>query len=94
MPDNKIISRTPFDYREYRIVPVIASFDDLGHLRPLYVRIGEESLKIESSWTGTDFVNHTIYHCTVLEGGVRKPLVLSFVHDSLVWTIRPGSDVR
>lgn len=45
-----IISQNSYDCSGLIKVPVIASFDAEGHIKPLYVRIGEESLKIHSSW--------------------------------------------
>ena len=35
------VSYTSYDYAPVEIIPVIASFDSEGHIRPLYVRIGE-----------------------------------------------------
>ena len=34
-----IVSYTSYDYKSMKVVPVIASFDTEGHIKPLYVRI-------------------------------------------------------
>lgn len=68
------------------IVPVIASFDTSGTIRPLYVRIHEKSLKILSCWHQTEY-SFEKYHCTVELDGYTKDIVLIYHPSHSFWTI-------
>lgn len=50
------------------VIPVIASFDAEGRVKPLYVRIGELSLKVHSSWLKPSFAvwNFTAWSLTTI----------------------------
>lgn len=57
-------SKTTFNYANcIDIVSVIASFDADGHVKPLYVRINEESLKVKSSWLKPSFQGLMEFQC-------------------------------
>ena len=66
-----------YDHLPITVIPVIASFDTDGHIKPLYVRIDGLSLKVHSCWLKPSFSG-------VME---LKPLVLSFHMAEGVWTI-------
>ena len=70
-----------------QIVSVIASFDCDGHIKPLYVRIGEESFKVHSSWLKPSFLNTFTFQCQIIDGDMLKPLVLSYHVNESVWSI-------
>lgn len=69
------------------MVSVIASFDTDGHIKPLYVRVDEESLKVVSCWMKPAFVSSCTYQCKVEDHGVLKPLVLTYHMNESVWSI-------
>lgn len=81
------ISYTSFDHAPVTIVPVIASFDSEGHIRPLYIRIGEEPLKVHSFWVKPTFVNLIEFKCKVIDGDCLKPLAITYHQAECVWTI-------
>lgn len=81
------VSYTSFDYRPVDIVPVIASFDSEGHIKPLYVRIDGEPLKVMSSWVSSSFHNTIDFKCKVVVGDSLKPLALTFHRSEGMWTM-------
>lgn len=82
-----VTSHTSYDFKPHTIVPVIASFDSEGHVKPLYVRIGGLSLKVHSSWLKPSFGSILEFHCTVIDGDCLKPLILSYHQMESVWII-------
>lgn len=81
-------SKTTFNYANcIDIVSVIASFDADGHVKPLYVRINEESLKVKSSWLKPSFQGLMEFQCKVIDGDCLKPLLLTYHKTENVWTI-------
>lgn len=69
-------------------VSVIASFDVNGHVKPLYVRLGEESLKVHSSWIKPDsYASVCIYECQVIDNGVLKTITLNYHHHDKLWCV-------
>ncbi len=82
-----IISNNTYDYEINSAVSVIVSFDTDGHISPLYVRIGENSCKINSFWISQKFKNVIEYHCNVIDDCLLKPLTLSYHRAEDVWTI-------
>ena len=82
------VSNTSYDFsNNITIVSVIASFDTDGHVKPLYVRINEESLKIHSSWLKPSFKNLMEFQCKVIDNDCLKPLLLTYHKIENVWTI-------
>lgn len=68
-------------------VPVIASFDSGGHVRPLYVRVNGVSLKVHSCWLKASYGNIMEFSCQVIDGDLLKPLILTFFRTDHVWTV-------
>lgn len=68
-------------------VPVIASFDTEGRVRPLYIRSGEESLKIHSVVEKPSTFDFKEFQCQVIDGDRLKPLMLTYRMRDTVWTI-------
>lgn len=79
-----------FAYQSATIVPVIASFDSEGHIKPLYVGINGESYKIESCWASYNFRNIVDFKCKVIDGDYLKPLALTYYREEGMWTIPNG----
>lgn len=82
-----MVSNTSYDYMPHTIVSVIASFDTKGHVRPLYVRIGEESYKVHSSWLKPSFRGILEFRCQIVDGDSLKPLILEYHQSENVWII-------
>lgn len=86
------VSNNSYDYIPSNIVSVIASFDTDGHVRPLYVRINDDALKVHSSWLKPSFGGLMKFNCKVIDQGFLKPLLLTYHKTEGVWTI-PKSGV-
>lgn len=78
---------TSYEYANVNLVSVIASFDTDGHMKPLYVRIGENSYKIHSSWLKPSFSGILEYNCKIIDDNILKPLILTYHDRESVWTI-------
>ena len=70
-----------------QVVPVIASFDSDGNVKPLYVRIGEESLKVFSAIVKSSTAEIMTFRCQVVDGDTLKPLELSYHSRESLWAI-------
>lgn len=84
--DSKV-SYTSFDYKNTELIPVIASFDDSGHIRPLYVRINDKAYHVHSYWVKYAFSNITQFQCKIEDQDTLRPLLLSYYHREGVWGI-------
>lgn len=84
------VSYTTFDHAPAAPVPVIASFDGRGNIRPLYVRIGPEALKIHSARLRSASSGVVVYDCRVIDGDYQKPVTLVYHLKERLWTI-PGA---
>ena len=82
-----IISQTPYDCSSLTKVSVIASFDALGHIKPLYVRINEESLKVHSVWEKPSIRGIMEFQCKVIDNNCLKPLSLTYHNADNIWTV-------
>lgn len=65
----------------------MAFFDTNGHVRPLYVCINEEALKMHSSWLKPSFSGLMKFNCKVIDQGCLKPLVLTYHKTEGVWIL-------
>lgn len=78
----------PSIYNHLTIVPVIASFDTNGNIKPIYVRINNESLKIISAINYSESTFNVVeYSCKVIDGDYIKPLSLTYHAQDRIWTI-------
>lgn len=68
-------------------VPVIASFDTEGRVKPLYVRFGDECLKVHSAVEKPSTFDLKEFRCQVVDNGYLKPLALAYRMRDTVWTI-------
>jgi len=55
-----------------QIVPVIASFNDEGQIKPLYVGINGEQYKVESYWVRRSFSNQIEFQCKLIKENMLK----------------------
>ena len=86
---SQILSQNSHDYLREEIVPVIASFNDDGQIKPLYVGINGNSYKIDSYWVRRSFSNQVEFHCKIIIENVIKPIILTYYLHECIWTI-PG----
>jgi hypothetical protein len=84
---SQIVSYTSFDYEPVTMLPVIASFSDDGHIRPLYVRIAGESYKVDSYWVRSQFTNQIDFNCKLIVHDCLKPLLITYHVRECLWTI-------
>jgi hypothetical protein len=81
-----MISYNAQDYAPFTMIPVIASFSDDGHIRPLYVRIKGETYKVDSYWVRCHFRNRMEFNCKLIVNNFLQPLVITYHLDSCIWT--------
>ncbi|MCR4587163.1 MAG: hypothetical protein K5682_02035 [Lachnospiraceae bacterium] len=86
------VSYTNFDYTGEKLIPVIASFDTKGNVRPLYVRMEGIPRKIRSFALQTRFHNAMEFYCMVEleEAGRQVPLQLTYYFEEKIWTVPRG----
>ena len=82
-----IISRNSYDFLDADLIPVIASFDTEGHIKPLYVRIGEDSFKVHSSCFTPGPSPVISFDCQIIDNGILKPIKLRFHREERVWSV-------
>jgi hypothetical protein len=81
------VSYNNHDIRKVSVVPVIASFDSEGHIKPLYVRIDGMSCRVLSYWIKSTFINFVAFNCMVQVGELAKPVTLTYFIDETIWTM-------
>ena len=84
------ISYNNHDIRKVTVVPVIASFDSEGHIKPLYVRIDGLSCKVLSYRVKSTFINFVAFNCMVQVEDFAKPVTLTYFIDETLWTMPAG----
>ena len=89
---SQILSLNSHDYLSMQIVPVIASFNSDGQIKPLFVGLNGERYKIDSYWVGQCFSNQIIFHCKVITGDTLRPLILTYYMHECIWTIPNHSE--
>lgn len=80
------VSYTSFDHKPSDIVPVIASFDKQGNVRPLYVRLGSESYKVNDAFCQNEFSNTITFRCHIIDNEYLKPLILIYHRSCNMWS--------
>lgn len=75
------------DSPNLQIVSVIASFDTDGNSKPLYVRIGTESLKVYSASIKSTTAQIMTFRCQVVDRDTLKQLELSYHSLEYLWVI-------
>lgn len=82
-----IISHGLHDCTHLKIVSVISSFDCDGNIMPLYVRIGEESLKIYNAYQSESTFNLLHFQCEVMDYDRVKPIKLTYHINDHKWSM-------
>ena len=82
-------SYNSFDFQNGITVPVIASFNKVGEIRPLYIRINGYPLKITSFWVKSRFVNTMEFNCTVIDHGQERIMKITYYQAEGVWVMFP-----
>lgn len=69
------------------LVPVIASYDSEGHIKPLYVRIKDERYKVINYWIKTSCGNNIDFNCTLSLNDRTYKLMLTYHIRETAWSI-------
>lgn len=84
---SQILSQNSHDYLSMQIIPVIASFNDEGQIKPLYVGINRKQYKVDSYWIRRSFSNQIEFHCRLLIENMLKPIIITYYLHECIWTI-------
>jgi len=69
------------------LIPVIASYDGEGHIKPLYARINDEKYQVASCWLRSNSLNNLDYHCKLIKDNQTYMIVMTYHIRECVWTI-------
>ena len=82
-----IISKTPIDYPHIKAVPAIATYDSKGNILPLYVRVGEERLRVYNAYITKSTRKILTFKGEVMVCDRVKPIELNYYVDDMVWCV-------
>ena len=82
-----IPSSSSYDLSNATIVPVIASYDSMGTIAPLYVRINHNAYKILSYYR-TDKLHLPTFVCKIEYYGYCREIQLTYHAREFVWTLK------
>ena len=83
----QIVSTNSYDYIPVSIIPVIASFNEEGQIKPLYVGIDGERYKVQSYWIRRSFSNQIEFNCKLLFGETLRTMIITYYMNECIWTI-------
>ena len=69
------------------VIPVIASFNEDGQIKPLYVGIDGNRYKVESYWVRRSFANQIEFNCKLLLEESLQTLIITYYMNECIWTI-------
>ena len=69
------------------IVPVIATYDTEGNLKPIYVRLNGDSLKVDTYLAKASEESDIDFYCTLSHNDCRMRLILTYHVKETVWSI-------
>lgn len=69
----------------WKELPVIASFDAKGNIKPLYLRIEGERYQVLKCIDSGFQVTHHVYDVTIENYGRQVPITLGFWPDGCIW---------
>lgn len=71
------------------VVPVLATYNTNGQIRPLYVRINGIVYKILTCqrWS-TGEMPTDIFRCTIADHGTKRMIILTFYPQETIWTLK------
>lgn len=84
---SQILSLNSHDYIQQSIIPVIAAFNDEGHIKPLYVGIDGERYKVQSYWVRRSFSNQIEFQCKIAVNETLKTVIITYYLTECIWTI-------
>lgn len=70
-----------------KLVPVIASFNTEGIIKPLYVRIDDEEIKIWRVFPAESNTSILTFRCEVMDGDLVKEIKISYHMREMVWSM-------
>lgn len=70
------------------LVSVIASYDCDRNIRPLYLRIGNDALKIHNSVIIEDTSTLLTFRCEVMNGDIVKIVNLTYFSNERLWALK------
>ncbi|MCR4956465.1 MAG: hypothetical protein K6A30_07250 [Lachnospiraceae bacterium] len=76
-------------YNPGTAVPVIASFNPSGEIRPLYLRMDGTVLRIRSFWVKSHHLNAMEFNCKVIDNNYTKNIRLIYYMSEGVWISPP-----
>ena len=76
-----------YNYNPIEIVPVIATYDTEGNLKPIYVRLNGDSLKVDTYLVKASEESDMDFYCTLSRNDCRMRLILTYHAKETVWTI-------
>ena len=79
-----------YDTSNSKLVPVIASYDSLGNIAPLYVRVNGNAYKILAYYQ-TPALKLPTFNCKIEYYGYCKDIVLTYHPVEFVWTLKTPS---
>lgn len=82
-----IISHGLHDCTHIKIVSIISSFDCNGNIKPLYVRIDGESLKIYNAYLASSTFKILSFNCEVMDHSKLKPIKLFYHVNDHIWSM-------
>lgn len=83
----QIVSLNSHDYMPVTVIPVIASFNEDGQIKPLYVGIDGNRYKVESYWVRQSFANQIEFNCKLLLEESLQTLIITYYMNECIWTI-------
>ena len=83
----QIVSLKSHDYMPVTVIPVIASFNEDGQIKPLYVGIDGNRYKVESYWVRRSFANQIEFNCKLLLEESLQTLIITYYMNECIWTI-------
>jgi len=83
----QIVSLNSHDYMPVTVIPVIASFNEDGQIKPLYVGIDGNRYKVESYWVRRSFANQIEFNCKLLLEESLQTLIITYYMNECIWTI-------
>ncbi len=82
-----IISYNNYDHNHEQPIAVIASFNNGGAIRPLYVRLGEQPRKVISSRIRNNDRKILEFDCIVLSDNRAVNVKITYYVDHKIWTV-------
>jgi len=70
------------------IVPVIATYDTEGNLKPIYVRLNGTEYKVDTYLVKSSIENDMDFHCTLKKNDDNFRIILTYHLKETVWSVK------